>query len=102
MFGLFRRLAARPPRPPLTARPRLEGLEERVVPTTVTNLNDAGAGSLRQEVANTAAGGTVNFAAGLTGTITLTTGQITINKSLTVAGPGPGVITVSGNNASRI
>src|SRR5262249_50233660 len=59
-------------------------------------------GSLRQEIANTAAGGTVDFAPGLTGTITLTSVQITINKSLTIAGPGAGVLAVSGNNASRI
>ena len=37
-----------------SARPRLEDLEERVVPATyvVTNTQDSGAGSLRQAVLN--------------------------------------------------
>ena len=44
---------------------------------TVTNLNDSGAGSLRQAVfdANTLAGSdTIDFTAGLSGTIVLTSG----------------------------
>ncbi len=72
---------------------------------TVTNLNDSGAGSLRQAVtdANGAAGAdTVNFQAGVTGTITLTTGQIPVYDSITVTGPGANLLTISGNNASRI
>ena len=72
---------------------------------TVTNLNDAGAGSLRQAIvdANGAAGADiVAFQPGLTGTITLTTGQLYITDSVDVQGPGPAVITVSGNNASRV
>src|SRR5262245_28333186 len=71
----------------------------------VTNLNDNGAGSLRQALidANTAAGAdTVTFQAGLTGTITLTTGQLSIYDSVDVQGPGAAVLTVSGNNASRV
>jgi hypothetical protein len=80
-------------------RPRLEGLEERWLPSTVTNLNDSGTGSLRDALATTAAGGTVDFQPGLTGTITLTSGTLTVGRSLTVTGPGAKVITVSGNNA---
>lgn len=71
----------------------------------VTNLNDAGAGSLRQAIvdANAAAGAdTVTFQAGLTGTITLTTGQLYIVDSVDVQGPGAAALTVSGNNASRV
>jgi hypothetical protein len=93
---------ARHPEPRRPTRPGLEALETRCVPTTVTNLGDAGAGSLRQEIANTAAGGTVDFAPGLTGTITLTSGEIVINKNLTISGPGAGLLSVSGNNNSRI
>src|SRR5262249_48666739 len=47
-------------------------------------------------------GDTVNFAAGLTGTITLTSGEITIDKNLTITGPGSDILSISGNNASRI
>lgn len=68
----------------------------------VTNVNDSGANSLRDVVANSADGGTVQFQVGLTGTITLTTGQITIGKNLTIQGPGARILSVSGNNAGRI
>jgi parallel beta-helix repeat protein len=72
---------------------------------TVTNLNDAGLGSLRQAIAdaNAAPGAdTITFAAGLSGSITLTTGQLTVTDSVTIQGPGSSVLTVSGNNASRV
>ncbi|MDG4595915.1 MAG: choice-of-anchor Q domain-containing protein [Candidatus Contendobacter sp.] len=72
---------------------------------TVTNLADAGLGSLRQAIldANGAAGAdTITFQAGLTGTITLTTGQLAITDSVDIQGPGAAMITVSGNNASRV
>jgi hypothetical protein len=80
----------------------LEPLEGRCLPSTVTNLNDAGAGSLRQAIIDTPAGGTVDFQPGLSGIITLTTGELAIGKDLTIAGPGADVITVSGNHASRV
>jgi hypothetical protein len=72
---------------------------------TVTNLNDAGAGSLRQAIedANAAAGAdVVTFQAGLTGTIPLTTGQLEITDSVDVQGPGAAVLAVSGTNSSRV
>jgi hypothetical protein len=94
------RLASRPNR--RRTRLHLEGLEGRCVPTTVTTLADAGAGSLRQALLDTPAGGTVDFQPGLTGTITLTSGELAITKDLAVAGPGPDVLTVSGHLASRV
>jgi parallel beta-helix repeat protein/predicted outer membrane repeat protein len=71
----------------------------------VDNLGDAGAGTLRQAItdANTAVGAdTIVFQAGLTGTILLTTGQLAISDSVDIQGPGAAVLTVSGNNASRV
>jgi parallel beta-helix repeat protein len=71
----------------------------------VSNLNDSGAGSLRQAIAdaNAAAGAdTITFQAGLTGTITLTSGQLDVTDSVDIQGPGAAVISVSGNNASRV
>jgi hypothetical protein len=69
----------------------------------VTNTDDGGAGSFRQAVfaANTTPGAdTISFA--VTGTITLTTGQVLISEALTINGPGSGLLTISGNNASRV
>jgi len=82
--------------------PRIEILESRCLPSTVTNLDDSGAGSLRQAIMDAPSGGTVDFQPGLTGTITLTTGELGITKDLAIAGPGASVITVSGNHASRV
>jgi hypothetical protein len=82
--------------------PAVEVLEGRWLPSTVTSLADAGPGSLREAIANTPSGGTVDFQSDLSGTITLTTGELLIDKDLTIAGPGAGVITVSGNHAPRV
>ncbi len=68
----------------------------------VTNLNDSGAGSLRAVIGSAAAGATVSFTPGLTGTITLTSGEIALNKQLKIVGPGARILSVSGNDASRI
>ncbi len=65
----------------------------------VTNLNNAGPGSLRQAVidANGNYGlDVIEFQAGLSGTITLTSGDIDIYDSLVINAPVPSVITVSG------
>ena len=70
----------------------------------VTNLNDAGAGSLRQAVidANTNAGADViTFQPGLTGTITLLTGQLSLYDSVDIQGPGPAVLSVTSITARR-
>ena len=68
----------------------------------MTNLTDAGPGSLRDAVASTPAGGTVDFQPGLSGTITLTSATLTISKDLTIMGPDAGLLTVSGNNTLRV
>jgi len=71
----------------------------------ISNLNDSGAGSLRQAVldANATAGAdTITFQPGLSGTIVLTSGEIDITDGLTITGPGRAVLSVSGNDASRV
>ncbi len=70
----------------------------------VTNNNDSGVGSLRQAVTDAAAGGTIIFAPALSGqTCTLTSGQILLNKNLTIdASALSGGFIISGNNASRV
>jgi hypothetical protein len=70
---------------------------------TVTNILDSGPGSLRAEIAAANSGDTINFASSLDGqTVTLTSGELLINKGLTIQGPGAGQLTVSGNNQSRV
>ncbi len=67
----------------------------------VSNLNDSGPGSLRAQVAAAAPGDTIDFS--VTGTITLSSGEIAIAKNLTFNGsPGASSVTISGNGASRV
>jgi len=69
---------------------------------SVTNLNDHGNGSLRDAIAMVSPGSTISFANNLNGTITLTSGELVINKNLTIAGPGLHILSISGNNLSRV
>jgi fibronectin-binding autotransporter adhesin len=73
---------------------------------TVTNTSDGAepgpAGSLRKAINDAAAGGTIDFASGVTGAIILTNGQLVISKNVTLVGPGARVLAVSGNNAGRV
>jgi hypothetical protein len=73
-------------------------------PYEVTNTSDSGPGSLRQEIAEDAAGDQpVIFAPGLAGaTITLTSGPITIKNNLVIEGLGANELTISGGNSSQI
>lgn len=66
----------------------------------VTTLNDSGPGSLRQRIAEVAPGETIAFA--VTGTITLTNGELVITNDLTISGPGAANLAISGNNSSRV
>lgn len=73
---------------------------------TVTSTADSGPGSLRQAVIDSAPSGTIDFDLSGLGapphTITLTTGEIVIDKSLTINGSGKTDLIISGNNSSRI
>ena len=77
----------------------LIALSTQAATITVTNINDSGAGSLRQAIADAHDGDTVNL--GVTGTITLTTGELLVDKSITIHGPGSGNLTIDCNGVSR-
>jgi hypothetical protein len=75
------------------------------VTITVTNPNDSGPGSLRQAIADATPESMINFDDSVFGTpqtITLTSGQLVIDKNLTINGPGAGLLAISGSNASRV
>ena len=64
---------------------------------------DSGAGSLRADIAAAKANDTIVFAPSLNGqTITLTSGELDITKSLTIQGPGANQLAISGDNGYSI
>ncbi len=73
---------------------------------TVTSTADSGPGTLRQAVLDAASDDTIFFDSTVFATaqtITLTSGEITLNKSLTIDGSArSSQVTISGGNASRI
>src|SRR5215469_10639530 len=91
---------------PRRALLRLEGLEDRTVPSTLmvtSPADDGSAGTLRAVIAAANSGDTINFAPALAGqTIALTSGELAINKSLDIEGLGANQLTISGSGASRV
>lgn len=69
---------------------------------TVLNTNDSGEGSLRLAILEVTNRGAINFASDVTGTITLTNGELLIGNSLSVLGPCANHLTISGNDSSRV
>jgi predicted outer membrane repeat protein len=61
---------------------------------TVTNTNDNGPGSLRQALAVAHDGDRITFA--VSGTITLTSGQLGVSKNVTISGPGADQLSIVG------
>jgi len=83
-FALAQRITAKGKRPATTI--------------TVTNTNDSGPGSLRQALADANDGDTINFDGSLKGqTIALTSGELVIDKSITITGPGSDQLAVGLN-----
>ncbi|MGB4849574.1 MAG: hypothetical protein WBP41_16745, partial [Saprospiraceae bacterium] len=69
----------------------------------VMNTNDSGPGSLRSVISCVPDGTTIYFAPGLMDqTITLTSGELLLDKNITTAGLGMLHLTISGNMSSRI
>ena len=72
------------------------GLHQSPDPTYVTNAADDGIGSLRWAVANANSNSTIRFAPNMNGqTILLSSGNLAINKSLTIYGPENRSISIS-------
>ena len=67
----------------------------------VTNTNDNGPGSLRQALADVNDGDTID-ATEVSGTITLTSGQLLVDRSVTINGAGADVLALDGNTTSRV
>jgi hypothetical protein len=86
---------------------RVEYLEERTLLSnfSVTNINDDGSGSLRQAIIDsngTTGPNEIDFAVGLSGTITLTRELMIQNNAVSIVGPGQNTLSVSGNGNSRV
>jgi hypothetical protein len=67
---------------------------------TVHSTADDGPGSLRQSLLLVPDGGTIDIRT--KGTITLTSGELIVDKSVTIRGPGAANLAVSGNHVSRV
>ncbi|MDQ6626200.1 MAG: hypothetical protein M3Y69_08715, partial [Verrucomicrobiota bacterium] len=89
----------------------LAAIGAQASPLVVTNTNDSGAGSLRQAITASPAGGSIEFNipttdpgyAPLTGTfyITLSGGELAIGRDLTITGPTNAKLEISVNGFAR-
>jgi hypothetical protein len=70
---------------------------------TVINTNDNGPGSLRQALIDANDGDTIDFDPSLKDQkITLTSGQLNVDKDVIISGPGANHLAVDGNAQSRV
>ena len=67
---------------------------------TVTNTHDSGPGSLRQALADSNDGDTINFA--VTGTIGVTIGELLVTKNVMISGLGAEKLAVDGHDKTRV
>jgi predicted outer membrane repeat protein len=68
---------------------------------TVTNTASSGSGSLAAAIGSAASGDTIDFASGVTGTITLG-GTLTLTTNVTITGPGANLLTISGGGTMTV
>ncbi|TNE81921.1 MAG: T9SS type A sorting domain-containing protein [Bacteroidetes bacterium] len=68
----------------------------------VTSTNDAGAGTLREEITNAIAGDTITFDGSLIGSTITLSSEIAFAKSLAIIGPGSENLSIDANFNSRI
>src|SRR5438093_620514 len=68
---------------------------------TVTNTADSGPSSLRDAILNASSGDTISFSLTYPATITLSS-TLDITTSLTINGPGPSSLAISGNKSVRV
>ncbi|MGO9246038.1 MAG: choice-of-anchor Q domain-containing protein [Verrucomicrobiia bacterium] len=89
--------------PDATNSPQTIPVSLTVLSLVVSNTNDSGPGSLRQAIlnANTGGGGII-LLSNATGTITLTSGELVISNNISILGPGPANLAISGNSAGRV
>ena len=78
----------------------LIALSTQAATITVTNINDGGAGSLRQAIADANDGDTIDLK--VTGSITLTTGELLVDKQCYPSGPGASTLAVDGNQGGSV
>jgi hypothetical protein len=81
----------------------LAALSAEAATITVINTADSGPGSLRQALADANNEDTINFDSSLNGqTITLTSGELVVNRIVSINGPGLNNLAVDANYASRV
>ena len=69
---------------------------------TVLNLDDPGADTLREAIQKASSGDIIQFNAGLSGTLTISSGSLNITSDVSIVGTGATNITINGNAGSRI
>lgn len=69
---------------------------------SVTSNSDNGPGSLREAIAKAKKGATITFRLKKRAKIVLTSGPITIVKSVSISGPGAALLSISGDGKSQI
>ena len=90
------------PAAPVTTRidARPHALAAPVV--VVTNTDDSGPGSLRQAMIDAADGSVIQFDPGIAGQTVVLTSSLSVSKALTIEGPVPQGMTISGNLSTRV